>query len=353
MKILKGLSLIALLSFVACKSGEENVKSIRKVKCERAYISSENHERALFPGKVVAATDANLGFRVAGIIDEASLENGAYVAQGQVLARLDSRDYALQLAATQAEYDAVSSEVERVVALYNDESVSANDYDKAVNGLKAITAKLEAHKNALADTELRAPFSGYVTSSNFSKGEAVAAGTPVVSIISASSPEITVDIPASYYLKQDSFDSAVATIELLNGSVFNLKLKGVSPKGNLNQLYKATFVVEACDGVLPSVGMSAMVEVKYAAVSDISSLVIPFSAIVNYQDECSIWVLSDGKAERRIVSLGEIANDGKALVTGDIKVGELVIIAGVNTITEGQTLSLLEPVSSSNIGGLK
>ena len=37
-----------------------------------------------------------------------------------------------------------------------------NDYDKAVAGIKQITAKYNAHKNALADTRLTAPFDGYI-----------------------------------------------------------------------------------------------------------------------------------------------------------------------------------------------
>lgn len=341
-----------MLILVSCKGSEKSSETPRKVKCETVVASSDNIEHSAFPGKVVAATDVNLGFRVAGIIDKICATDGAYVRQGEVIARLDSRDYELQLAATQAEYDAVKAEVDRVVALYADQSISTNDYDKATNGLRAITAKLEAHRNALSDTGLRAPFDGYIQKSNFEKGEAVAAGTPVVSIISAAAPEITIDIPASHYLKQNSFESATASIELLGDAKFDLKLKGISPKANLNQLYRATFTLQAIDGVMPTVGMSAMVEMNYSA-SKQQNLLIPFSAIVECDGECSVWIVADGKASSRKVEVSEIKSNGIALIKSGINEGESIVVAGVNSLKEGQKVSILEQPSASNIGGVK
>ncbi|MFI3279131.1 MAG: efflux RND transporter periplasmic adaptor subunit, partial [Rikenellaceae bacterium] len=327
MRFLKSLILIVALSFVACKSDVKRADAPRRVKCESAQLASDNFETGTFPGRVVAATDVNLGFRVAGIVDEIPLADGAYVRKGDVIARLDSRDYALQLQATQAEYDAIKAEVDRVVALYADESVSANDYDKATNGLRQITAKLEAHKNALSDTELRAPFNGYIQKSNFGKGEAVAAGTPVVAIISSSTPEVTVDIPAAYYLKQSDFQSATAVIDLYADKKFNLKLKGVTPKANLNQLYKMTFTLEGTEGIVPSAGMSAMVEINYTE-SDEKSLIIPFSAIVESDGVSEVWVVADNKVQKRQVKVLEIKSQGGAVVQGELSEGELVVSAG-------------------------
>ncbi len=352
MRFIKGLILVVTLSLVSCKSAVESTNSLRKVKCESVQLVSDNVEHSSFPGKVVAATDVNLGFRVAGIIDQISAVDGAYVSKGDVVARLDSRDYALQLAATQAEYDAVKAEVDRVVALYADESVSANDYDKATNGLRAITAKLEAHRNALCDTELRAPFNGYVQKSNFGKGEAVGAGVPVVSIISSSAPEITIDIPAAYYLKQKNFESATATVDLFAGKKFNLRLKGISPKANLNQLYKATFAIEPIDGVVPSAGMSAMVDILYSKDGD-TDVSIPFSAVVERDGVSSVWLLSDGKVKSTQVNIREIKSSGLAIIDSGISAGDMVVVAGVNSLKEGQEVALLEQTSASNVGGVK
>ncbi len=352
MRFLKGLVLLLALSLVSCKSAVKGDSAPRKVKCESVVTTDQSVEVATFTGKVVAATDVNLGFRVAGIIDCANLADGAFVREGEVIARLDSRDYALQLAATQAEYDAIKSEVDRVVALYADQSVSANDYDKATNGLRAITAKLEVHQNALSDTALKAPFDGYIQRSYFSRGEAVAAGTPVVAIISSSAPEITIDIPAAYYLKQNNFESASASIELYEGVEFPLILKGISRKANLNQLYKATFVVGSVDGITPAVGVSATVSLRYSK-SQEQGVQIPFSAVVERDGTSSVWVVAGGKVASRKVTVSEILSSGVARISSGLEAGEIIVTAGVNSLKEGQEVIKLPAVAASNVGGVK
>ncbi len=344
------LSATALL-MVSCAGGGRSQSAPRKVKYESAKLESSSSQQALFPGKVVAATDVNIGFRVPGIIEEICVVDGAFVRKGTLIARLDSRDYALQLSATQAEYDAIKAEVDRVVALFADQSVSANDYDKATSGLRAISAKLEAHKNALADTELRAPFDGYIHKSTFDRGEAVAAGTPLMTLISAT-PEITVDIPAAYHLKENSLESAIATIEIYPDKKFNLNLKSVSPKANLNQLYRATFSVDAADGTLPSVGVSAMVEMNYS-VAETSNVIIPFAAVTQRGGKSSVWVVDNGKLSLKEVEVVEIKSDGRAVISSGLAEGEKVVVAGLSSLKEGQEVSLLEEPSPSNIGAVK
>lgn len=339
---------------VSCRGDVKSDDASRKVKYESAVEANASFESSYFPGKVIAATDVNLGFRVAGIIDDVCAEDGRYVHEGDIIARLDSRDYALQLSATQAEYDAIKSEVDRVVALYADQSVSTNDYDKATNGLKAITAKLEAHKNALADTELRAPFNGYIQKSNFGKGEAVAAGTPVISIISDTAPQITIDIPAANYLKHSRLMSATASIDIFAGVNFPLIFNGITPKANLNQLYKLTFTLDTSGDIVPSAGMSAMVELRYYTESESDeSVIIPFSAIVESSSQSSVWVVSNNAVQSRKVTVSEIKSDGRAVISDGLKAGERVVVAGVNSLKEGQKVTLLQEASASNIGGIK
>ncbi|MFR9503464.1 MAG: efflux RND transporter periplasmic adaptor subunit [Rikenellaceae bacterium] len=352
MRTIKFLCLVSSLLLVSCKDVERGSNAPRKVKCQSAVVINDSVESSSFSGKVVAAADVNLGFRVAGIIEDICVADGSYVRKGEVIARLDDRDYALQVEATQAEYDAIKAEVDRVVALFEDQSISANDYDKATNGLRAITAKLEAHRNALFDTELRAPFDGYIQKRNFDRGEAVAAGTPVISMISSSAPEIIIDIPASYYLKQNNFKSASATIELIKGEKFDLRLVGTSPKANLNQLHRLTFAIDGSGEVMPTVGMSAMVEISYFADSN-SYVAIPFSAIVEREGKSSVWILERGKVVNRPVIVEEIRSDGTALLSSGIEEGDKVIVAGVNSLQEGQSVVELPAVKQSNVGGVK
>ncbi|MFI3239138.1 MAG: efflux RND transporter periplasmic adaptor subunit [Bacteroidales bacterium] len=345
-------AIIVLLTLSSCAETKSSEESIRKVKCTEIEVVDNNYIEANFPGKIAASKDVNLGFRVAGIVEEFLVDEGAFVRKGDVIALMDNRDYKIQLDATQAEYDGIKSEAERVIALYKEESISENNYDKAVNGLKQITAKLEAHKNALEDTRLKAPFDGYLQKHLFDIGEAVSAGMPVVSMVSSSAPEVIVNIPATNYMMREKYISATASVDIFPDKFFNLKLKSITPKGNLNQLYTTTFSVKATDGATLAPGMTIMVKMRYQGDKE-QQLLIPFSSVVDNKGDNYIWILSEnGTVAQRAVKVIEIKRDGTAIVTGDIKAKEMVITAGVKSLKEGMRVEALEPISETNIGGV-
>jgi len=109
---------------------EQQKETIRTVK----VASAENYgevKTATFPGKVKPASEVNLAFRISGPIAKIHVREGQFVRKGELLAEMDQRDYQLQLAATEAEYTQIKAEAERVIKLYEKQSVSENDYDKA------------------------------------------------------------------------------------------------------------------------------------------------------------------------------------------------------------------------------
>ena len=203
---------------------------------------------------------------------------------------MDSRDYALQLAATEAEYKQVKAEAERVIRLYEKQSVSENDYDKAVSGLQQITAKYNAHRNALADTRLTAPFDGYVQKIHYDAGETVAAGMPVVSLISSSAPEVEINIPASEFIRSDEFETYRCSSEIYPDREFPLELVSISRKANLNQLYTARlrFLPTGPDTPLTP-GMSVMVTIGLRS-GTTGAVKIPLSAMLEHDGTPAVWV---------------------------------------------------------------
>ncbi|MFI3267879.1 MAG: efflux RND transporter periplasmic adaptor subunit [Rikenellaceae bacterium] len=342
---------LAFLFLASCVENKETKDVIVKVKCEEVKSVSDIVESSTYPGKVSAAADVNLSFRVAGVIDKIVVKEGDFVRKDQIVAYMDNRDYKLQLDATQAEYDAIKAEVDRIIALYEDESVSANDYDKAVNGLKQITSKLAAHRNAYEDTNLKAPFDGYIQTVKFDKGEAVSAGMPIISYVSASAPELVIYIPVVEYLKRGSLSSATATVNSFPNTIFNLERVGVTHKANLNQLYEFRFAVKPEDGKYPSLGMSAMVTLNYEGEEN-EKVSIPFSAVVEKDGASYVWQLSNGVVNLKQVEICEIKTNGTAIIDNGISCGDIVVTAGVNSLKDGQRVERLSAPSKSNIGNV-
>ena len=200
--ILTGISLILLSS---CAQRAQEAKGHQTVKID-TVVSADKQTFLQFPGKVKAAQDISLAFRVSGTISKIHVKDGARVQEGQLLAELDPTDYQVQLDATEAEYQQIKAEAERVMALYKDNGTTPNANDKAVYGLKQITAKYKHHKDQLAYTRLYAPFNGYVQKRLFEAHETIGAGMPVIAMISGGTPEVEINLPAAEYIRREQLD---------------------------------------------------------------------------------------------------------------------------------------------------
>ena len=192
------LTSISLYSLLSCSNGAKDTREYQTVKTD-TVVSAGGQTCLQYPGKVKAAQDISLAFRVSGTIQKIYVKDGARVQAGQLLAELDPTDYQVQLDATEAEYKQIKAEAERVIALYKDNGTTPSANDKAVYGLKQITAKYRHHKDQLGYTRLYAPFSGYIQKRLFEAHETVGAGMPVLSMISNSAPEVEINLPAAEY----------------------------------------------------------------------------------------------------------------------------------------------------------
>jgi len=345
------LCLFAVL-LSSCSQKKANEKVIRTVKTDTVRIYGER-QKVVYPGKVVASSDANLSFRIAGPVAKINVNVGAFVRKGQTLAEMDVRDYEIQLHATEAEYKQIKAEAERVMALYKKGSVTPNDYDKAVYGLQQITAKYDAHKNALADTKLLAPFDGYVQKRYFNAGETIGAGTPVISMINAGLPEVEINIPSSEYIRRNQFESFSCDVDVYPDKVFPLDLIGIAQKANMNQLYTVRLKMKNGENQLPSPGMVTMVTIQYQSEKS-ERVSIPYSALFEINATPSVWVYhaDNGTVSAQTVKPSELLTDGTVVISEGLTAGEIVITAGIHSLKEGEKVKVLAPTSKTNVGGL-
>jgi len=353
MKLVSLMCLSGFILFTGCRQKEAEIDTVKTVKTVIAKICGDE-KTASFPGKVKAASDIDLSFRISGPITKVNVTEGQFVRKGEVVAEMDLRDYQTQLSATEAEYKQVKAEVERIFTLHEKQSVSDNDYDKAVSGLRQITAKYNAHKDALSDTKLKAPFDGYIQKRYFNRSEVISAGMPVFSMISTEVPEVEINIPASEYIRKDKFDSFYAHFDIYSGKEFPLELISINQKANLNQLYTVRLRLNIRDKQqMPSAGMSTMVTIKFKP-ENTALVSIPLTAIFEQNGKLTVWIYNDKSktVQSRPVRIAEIPNDGTAIISAGISSGEQVVSAGVYALTEGCKVKLLPEVSSTNAGGI-
>lgn len=352
-KIVFTANLLLLLIISSCGNNDEKEEVVVNVKTDTVKVC-ESGESAVFPGRIKAGADINLSFRIAGPIASINVSPGNYVRKGDVLAQIDPRDYKTQLAATEAEYNQVKNEADRVIALYKKEVVTESNYYKAVHGLEQITAKYEAHKNALADTKLLAPYDGYVQKTYYSAQETVGAGMSVVSMINTSSMEVEINIPSADYAKRDEIESFVCVSDLYPDKKYPMSLAGVNRKANLNELYTVYLNLKTPKGYPPlTPGMTVTVYVEYKRAKE-ASYIVPINALISAKTGDAVWVYNENNntiSKREITTKG-IDNKGNAIVVEGVEAGDIVVSAGASSLKEGQKVNPVKRHSATNVGGM-
>ncbi len=345
---------VAACLLVSCGNKAPNLQTpVKKVKLEAVTLADSVCEMS-YPGLISATDEVNLAFRVAGQIAEIAVKEGDYVRAGQLIARMDTRDYEIQLQVAQAQYDQVKAEAARVTELHNRQSVASNDYDKMVSGERMVTAQLKHAKDQLNDTRLYAPAAGYIQKINFRVNELINTGMPLATLISTNQFQAEVDIPVSLFLMRDDILSYKATQPHLPNRVFELKQLGFRKKANQNQLYRLQLAFGPEARNVLAAGMDVQIHISCIKNGGEAGFYVPLSALLHQNNKTFVWVYQpeNQTVVSREVETGNLKTDGKIRVVGNVKAGDLVVSAGVSQLTENQNVEPIQPVSQTNAGGL-
>lgn len=338
----------------ACKNDNNQTTKPKTVKTEEVIFSDETLEMQ-YPGRVKSSQDASLSFKVSGTLQRILVKDGQRVKKGQLIAELDPIDYQVQFDATEAEYKQIKAEAERVIALYKDGGTTPNNYDKAVYGLKQITAKYQHHKDQLSYTKMYAPYDGVIEKHYIEEHEIVGAGMPVLNLVGAATPEVEISLPAQDFVKRDMFRNYTCTFDVYPGIVYKLEPKSISPKANANQLYTMTFKLVAEGNPIPSVGMNTMVTIASTKGGDVETYIVPSTAVFDADGVSRVFVYDANSSTVKAVEVNVtfLKIDGNSEVTSSsLKRGDLVVSSGVHHINDGESVRLITTTSKTNVGGL-
>lgn len=344
---------LLVLGLLGCSSGGTKEVHPRVVKTMTVEQGAGQGTTTL-PAKVVASQEAKLAFRIPGVIQQIQAHPGVLIRRGTVLATLDARDYQTQLAATQAEYVTIKAQADRVAKLYAEQSVSANDYDKAMGGLRQITEKLTAHRNAVQDTRLVAPYDCYVEDPLRKVGETVAAGMPILSVHAGGVPEVTMDLSNQDYRERATIERYTLTVDADGGTTYPLELVSIDPIARNGQLHQARLRFAGEMSTLPVIGTSALVQITHREQTT-DEYRIPMSAIWERDGNSFVWeVIAQGEQRcvaPRAVRVVSIGRDGTATAQG-LSHGVEIVTAGVQALTDSMQVRTIAPQSKTNAGNL-
>lgn len=302
-----------------------------------------------FPARIDSLNKADLAFRVPGKVKEILVVEGQHVEKGQLLARLDDTDYRIVVKDRQASFDKARQDFARAKKLIKEGYISRTDYDKLEAAYKSAKAALEAAKQDLAYTDLKAPFAGTVAKRYVEQFEEVQPNQPVLALSDTSLLKVIFDVPENIIqtIKRSGKQHRVevwATFDALPNERFPLKFLEVSTRADpQTQTFKVTFTMPRPEqlNILP--GMTASVTVDLSRVVQATKgFRLPLTAVTaDAALEPIVWIV-DGQlvVHSRKVKLGEMQGAGVQVLAG-LEKGMRVVTAGTPYLAEGMKVRLM------------
>lgn len=348
------MTTLLLYMLYSCSEKQKDALPIHSVEITTPVPSCKTTTKN-YPGIVREAHEISLGFKTAGQIKSIHVKEGDYVSKGELLAELDDEDYKLGVEALQIQYDQLKDEVARTKKLFEQKSVSANDYEKASAGLRQLEVQLQVNKNKLEYTRLYAPKNGYIQSVNFSPAEMVDAGTAMFTFLDVSHLEVKTDLPSSIYKvinNVTSYDCVVASEK--ESQTYPMDFLSLSPKADGNQLYQLNLKFREKPKKQITPGMNIEVRLTINEGNDSKDgFKIPACSIFKSSDNSCVWVLKeDSTIEKRVITIDNNFSGEQVAVTKGLDGTEKIVRAGVNSLQEGEKVTIIEQPEKSNVGGL-
>lgn len=310
-----------------------------------------------YAGTVMAMQKVPIRANVSGAVVEKFVEGGAYVSAGDALYRIDTRNYASALAAAKAKslqalatYENAKKDLDRFGQLIESGAISQKVYDGQKTATETYRAAYEAAQsqvelagNSMADTVVKAPFSGTLSTDDIPVGTFVAAGQTLLVTLSSSNP-----IFVQFQMSEKEYLHWSATGGR-QGDQLKLCLADGTMYGELGEIVQINsgltggqMTVKAAfpnpnNLLIPGMYAKIVSDTQYKK----GSLLIPTKAIIQLLNKDMVDVVVDGKVQQKHITISG-QHGIYTIVESGLSLDDVIIVEGQHKVRAGQEVETKE-----------
>jgi membrane fusion protein, multidrug efflux system len=317
-------------------------------------------ESIRYPVEAAARYSNPMSFRVAGKLIERNVRLGDSVHKGEVIARLDALDAQKQVVSAHAALDAAEhrlafakqqldrdqAQIAQNLIATNQLEQSQDAYAAALAGRDQSAAQLVVARNTLQYDTLVADHDGVITSEDADTGQVVSAGQAVYGLAWTGDTDVILDAAAGDVGRMIIGQTASVTLTALPGRRFEARVRELAPAADSqSRTYRVKLtLIEPAAAVRFGMTGDATLSAGSAA-GDTPTFMVPATAIFHRGRDPAIWVIrpSDSTLELRPVAVASY-RERSATVTGGLRDGDNVVLAGVHTVYAGQHVKPVRPL---------
>lgn len=367
----------------ALGGGGEETKPVKvdQIPVKVVEAKSSSHEAVLtFKANLEPVEEGIVSSKLAGKAMQIMVQDGQAVAKGDPLIVLDDQDIRNQLLTVQSQLQASQSQLDsalasvpklkanldnaqlsynRIKTLFDAQAVPQSELERAdmalkvakadfaasnanVNSVRAslntVKANLKSINDSLANAIVRAPIAGVIDEKAINLGQFVSPGGVLAKIKNISSLNAVIQVnqddlkfikvgqKAQITLGDDTTQTYEGVVKYIDVSanpsarVFNCKVEVSNPAGTLRP------------------GVYTKVQISKGESNQVLSA--PVEVLMGNEGDYFIYVVEEGVARKRQVTIGDIAKD-KVEIQSGIKPGAKLISTNLNTIQDGDTVKVV------------
>ena len=291
-------------------------------------------------GIVTNKNEMRLSFKMGGVVRRVHVQEGDVVKQGQRLAEIELTEIGAQVEQARQMAQKAARDLKRGENLYADQVISLEQLQDLRTQAAMAQAQFKSAQFNMGYSVIAAPRDGVVLRKLVEERELVGPGTPVL---------VFGESDHGYVVRASLADREIVNVKLGDkGEIRMDAFPGQAMIGTVVEVASAAdprsgmFAIEVRFDTAPPRLVSGLVaRLRLAPTTDAPPLTyVPMAALVEGDgDRASVFVLEDGKAQRRPVRVAFITADSIALESG-LAAGEPVITDGALFLENGEAVDV-------------
>ncbi len=340
--------LLLVLFGTACKQNYVTEEPASQPTKKRVVVKKLEESTTAVPivasGVLASETEANLSFKIGGIIKRLSAEKGQSVRQGQVLAQLDLAEINAQVTQAQNGFDKAQRDLDRVESLYQDTVATLEQKQDATTALELARASLNVAQFNRRYASIVVPFDGKILDKRAERGELVTPGQPIYSVGSAGttgSQVINIGIADRQIVKLKATDTAQVRFDAFPNRQYAASITEISEEANP---FTGTFDVElTLTGYFPELKNGFVGYVSVFPTNVPKHYKIPMTALIEGKERTANVFTTQDKVtvRKKVLRVDEIHSDFFTVNALQLSPDEWLVMEGSAYLNDQDTIQII------------
>ncbi|MDA8020793.1 MAG: efflux RND transporter periplasmic adaptor subunit [Thermoanaerobaculia bacterium] len=291
-------------------------------------------DRVDLPADILPFREATLAAEVPGVVRKVHAGAGDWVEAGEVLLEIDTETSENQLAEATAVHRQAQAQFERAEALLAKKSITQQQFLDAITQRDVAVTQLARAKLQLAKSKVKAPWAGTVSVQRLEAGDYAQPGQPAFDLVDVAHLKVVAPAPASDVPFLETGLPAHVQVDVFPGETFDGEVTrlGTMLDAGARTLDVEVEIVNPNGNLRPGLAARLSIPLRQTA----EALVLPLDAVIDLGDSDAVYVLEDGRAQRRLVEVGRLLAGDRAVIDSGLSPGDEIIVVGQKQVSPGQ-----------------